>query len=270
MDMKQTGAFLAQLRREQGLTQEQLGEQLGVTNKTVSRWETGNYMPPVDILQRLSGLYGVSINELLSGRRLEESEYRSRAEENIKSALEQSAFTVNERLAFFKRKWKKDHLWGTVIFCILMVGLYILGWNSRDQRPNVLVPVLATAFCVIRYNMMMAYAEGKVFDMPGTTRQDETAAKQHLLYLRRLQVGLLVMLALSCILTAALGTEFFWSLVPEAGDGLTVHSAVAYLVYGDSWSRQRFLEGFLTGMDASVILLLCNVGLFLWRMKKEK
>lgn len=269
MDMKKTGAFLAQLRREHGLTQEQLGEQLGVTNKTISRWETGNYMPPVDILQRLSGLYGVSINELLSGQRLEEAEYRSRAEENIKSALEQSSFTINERIAFFKRKWKKDHLWSTVIFCILMAGLFILGWNNRDLQPNVLVPVLTTVFCVIRHNVMMAYVEGKVFDMPDTTRQDE-AAKQHLLYLRRLQVGLLILFALSCILTVALGTDFFYSLVPEVGDGVTVHSLLSHLVYGDSWSRQRFLEGFLTSLDASLILLLCNVGLLLWRMKKEK
>ena len=53
MDMKKIGLFLAELRREKGLTQEQLGEQLSVTNKTISRWENGNYMPPVEMLQEL-------------------------------------------------------------------------------------------------------------------------------------------------------------------------------------------------------------------------
>ena len=47
MDMSKMGAFLQTLRREQGLTQEQLGEKLHISGKTISRWETGTYMPPV-------------------------------------------------------------------------------------------------------------------------------------------------------------------------------------------------------------------------------
>ena len=90
---------MAELRREQGLTQEELGEELGVSNKTVSRWETGTYLPPVEMLQRLSERYGVSINELLSGERLTAESYREKAEENIKSALHQSAFSVQERIS---------------------------------------------------------------------------------------------------------------------------------------------------------------------------
>ena len=51
------------------MTQEQLGECLGVTNKTVSRWETGKYMPDIDKLQELSAILGISINELLADRK---------------------------------------------------------------------------------------------------------------------------------------------------------------------------------------------------------
>ena len=50
MDLMKTGKFIADLRKEKGLTQEQLGEKIGVTNKTVSRWETGVYLPPVDVM----------------------------------------------------------------------------------------------------------------------------------------------------------------------------------------------------------------------------
>ncbi len=50
MDLMKIGKFIAELRREKGFTQEQFGEKIGVTNKTVSRWETGKYLPPVDIL----------------------------------------------------------------------------------------------------------------------------------------------------------------------------------------------------------------------------
>lgn len=83
MDMQKIGAFLTQLRKEQKLTQEALGEKIGVTNKTVSRWENGNYLPPVEMLQILSRLYGVSINEILSGERLNNEYYKENAEEYI-------------------------------------------------------------------------------------------------------------------------------------------------------------------------------------------
>ena len=70
MDMQKIGAFLAELRKEKNLTQDELGEQIGVTNKTVSRWENGNYLPPVEMLQILSKFYNVSINEILNGERI--------------------------------------------------------------------------------------------------------------------------------------------------------------------------------------------------------
>ena len=90
MDTVKTGVFLKELRKEKGLTQEQLGEKVGVTNKTVSRWENGNYMPPVECLEMLSDLYGVSINEIVSGRRLEPDQFPDAAESNLKGALELS------------------------------------------------------------------------------------------------------------------------------------------------------------------------------------
>mgnify|MGYP001070676323 CR=1 FL=1 len=70
MDQIKIGKFIAALRKDKGLTQEQLGEKLGVTNKTISRWENGNYMPDVEMLSLLSKEFGVSINELISGERL--------------------------------------------------------------------------------------------------------------------------------------------------------------------------------------------------------
>lgn len=88
MDNKKIGAFLRDLRKEHNLTQEELGEKLGATNKTISRWETGTYMPPVDILLQMSKLYDVSVNEILSGERLATADYQPKAEENIVTTLE--------------------------------------------------------------------------------------------------------------------------------------------------------------------------------------
>ena len=69
MDTKKIGKFLKKLRKEKNMTQEELGSRVGVTNKTISKWENGNYMPPVDVLMLLSDIYSVSINEILNGRR---------------------------------------------------------------------------------------------------------------------------------------------------------------------------------------------------------
>ena len=103
MDMVKMGSFLAELRKERRLTQAELGEKLGVTNKTVSRWETGSYMPPVEALEELSRLYGLTINELLSGRKLTAEEYREMAESNIRETLKASAFELKEKQMFFKK-----------------------------------------------------------------------------------------------------------------------------------------------------------------------
>ena len=105
MDMVKMGSFLAELRKERNLTQAELGEKLGVTNKTISRWETGNYMPSVEMLEELSTMYGMTINELLSGKKLSTEEYKEMAETNIKETLKESTFSLKEKQEFFKKKW---------------------------------------------------------------------------------------------------------------------------------------------------------------------
>ena len=112
------GKFIAVLRKEKGLTQEQLGEKLGVTNKTISRWENGNYMPDVEMLSLLSKEFGVSINELISGERLLADDFKKAADNNLVTALNNSTFTLKEKIAFFKKKWLREHI-ATIVLCII-------------------------------------------------------------------------------------------------------------------------------------------------------
>ena len=111
MDMVKMGRFLSELRKNHNFTQAELGEKLGVTNKTISRWETGTYMPPVEMLEELSNMYGLSINEILSGKKLSDEEYKEMAESNIKDSLRTGAFSLKEKQEFFKKKWLKDPRW---------------------------------------------------------------------------------------------------------------------------------------------------------------
>ena len=71
MDQKKTGRFLKELRSEKGLTQEQLSEILGVSNRSISRWENGVNMPDFDLVIELANYYQISIEELLDGERKE-------------------------------------------------------------------------------------------------------------------------------------------------------------------------------------------------------
>ncbi|MBQ5436860.1 MAG: helix-turn-helix transcriptional regulator, partial [Firmicutes bacterium] len=72
MDQIKAGAFLKDLRKEKGITQEQLAEELGVSDRTISRWETGNNMPDISLLVEIADFFDVSIPEIIKGERKSE------------------------------------------------------------------------------------------------------------------------------------------------------------------------------------------------------
>ena len=168
MDQIKTGKFIATLRKEKDLTQEQLGEKLGVTNKTISRWENGNYMPDIQMLSLLSKEFDVSINELISGECFLEEDFKKAADNNLVTALNNSTFTLKEKIAFFKKKWLREHI-ATIVLCIV-AWLSIMIWAAqklKDSNYFVLLgaigSVLAVLFYVVLYNRMMIYVENHAY-----------------------------------------------------------------------------------------------------------
>ena len=167
MDMIKIGKFIAQLRKEQGLTQEQLGEKVGVTNKTVSRWETGNYLPPADALLTMSEMFGVSVNELLSGHRLKEEEYKQAAEENLTQAIKTSSFALKDKIDFFKKKWLKDHIAIMVFLGICIIGVFVAGILLKNAIVCYGAFLLLVGAHCWRNNTMMTYVEKNAYDGTG-------------------------------------------------------------------------------------------------------
>jgi len=83
MDQVKIGKFVAECRKGKGLTQAKLAEMLGITDRAVSKWETGKSMPDASLMLPLCEILGISVNELLSGERIEMENYSKIAEENL-------------------------------------------------------------------------------------------------------------------------------------------------------------------------------------------
>lgn len=83
MNQEKIGKFIADCRKEKGLTQLQLAEKLNITNRAVSKWETGKSCPDVSLMLELCNILGITVNELLSGERMLMEDYQKKAEENL-------------------------------------------------------------------------------------------------------------------------------------------------------------------------------------------
>lgn len=121
MDLNKIGKFIMQLRQEQGLTQKELADKLSVTNKAVSRWETGKGMPDSSLLAPLAETLGVSVNELLAGERGED---------------EKIATIANEMLVAMKKKAKryKKILIVAGIVVALILTCVLIWYNSNTYK----------------------------------------------------------------------------------------------------------------------------------------
>ena len=97
MDQQKVGRFIAEKRKEKSLTQAQLAEKLGITDRAVSKWETGRSLPDSSIMLELCELLTISVNELLSGEVLEMTNYNEMAEKNLLEMKRQKE-TADKRL----------------------------------------------------------------------------------------------------------------------------------------------------------------------------
>ena len=89
MDQITTGRFIAERRKARGLTQRELADILNISDKTVSKWERGGGLPEVSLMLPLCKELDISVNELLSGKKLSDSEYKQNAEDNILSLIQE-------------------------------------------------------------------------------------------------------------------------------------------------------------------------------------
>ena len=89
MDLNKIGKFISEERKKKNYTQKQLADILNVSDRTISKWECGKGFPEISLLQPLCEELGISVNELLSGERLDKEKYVKKAEQNIVHLVEE-------------------------------------------------------------------------------------------------------------------------------------------------------------------------------------
>ncbi len=165
MDQIKIGCFLKELRKEKQLTQEALAERLGVSNRTVSRWETGSNMPDIGMLVDLADLYDVSIPEIIDGERKSEN----MNQETRETAAAMAEYSRNE-VKNGKRKvigillsafglviiisalmvFPSESSWGSIysVFgsVILVIGVWVM---LRSRAVKRRVRILAAVGCIL-------------------------------------------------------------------------------------------------------------------------
>ena len=144
MDKNITGRFIAELRKQKGFTQKELAEKLMVTDKAISRWETGKGLPDTSLLKPLGDVLGVSIIELLSGKRIEEVDMKEQADNIILESLNYSkrmlasvigviifiigiAFIISPLFLV-----SQSYIWTLGLIIVVIAILYIYTRKKRD------------------------------------------------------------------------------------------------------------------------------------------
>ena len=122
---KNIGEFLQELRKSKGLTQKELAEQIGVSDKTISKWENGNSLPDTSMLIPLCNILEITANEFLSCERILPEDYSMKAEENIMALIEENKRSKNNSTI--------SRILGCIVFCLALLFMFIT--NTGMQFP---------------------------------------------------------------------------------------------------------------------------------------
>jgi len=146
MNQEKIGKFIFELRKEKNMTQQELADKVGVTDRAISNWENGRRLPDYSILIKLCEELNISINELLSGERISKEDYSEKAEKNLKFVLKNKE---DNKKKFRKRMWIVYII--TTILSILSIFLIQL-----DSLRNIIlfIIILSLAFIANTVNII--------------------------------------------------------------------------------------------------------------------
>lgn len=144
MKANSIGGFIQQLRKEKDMTKKELAEIIGMSDKTISKWESGNSLPDTSVLVSLCEALDVSVNELLSCERIPPEDYSKKAEENIMTLMKEN-----------EENKKVDLLAKIIGIVLLVVGIFLFfittdnGYVGLKVYPFYFLDTLSLIFVVL-------------------------------------------------------------------------------------------------------------------------
>lgn len=133
MDQKKIGKFILELRKEKNMTQSELANKLQISDKTVSKWENGRGMPDLSLIKSLCDILGITVNDLLSGEKIDNENYREKSEENILNTIKYSNNEIKKNNKTFK-----TIIIIIILTIILLVAMFLVDIGRMKQNKPVI------------------------------------------------------------------------------------------------------------------------------------
>ena len=162
MNQERIGKLISTCRKEKKLTQKELANLLNVTDKSVSKWERGICLPDVSLYKPLCEILGITLNDFFAGEKIKEEKYKEVADKNLYKALENSSFTLKEKIDYYKKKWEKEHFLELTIEMVVIIFLIIFGFIKQNEC--IMIGIIGGFICGIwENNRKMAYVEKNAY-----------------------------------------------------------------------------------------------------------
>ena len=133
MNQEKIGKFFLKLRKEKNMTQQELANKLGVTDRAISKWENGRGMPDLSLMKPLCDELGITINELISGEKIAKKEYQQKSEENILNTIDYSNKKIKKTNKIFKIS-----LCTIIVILISLVSMFLIDVRKMNQNKPVI------------------------------------------------------------------------------------------------------------------------------------
>ena len=158
MDQVKIGKFIAFCRKEQGMTQAALAEKLGISDRAVSKWETGKSLPDAGIMLELCALLKISVNDLLSGEKIMAVSYDKKAEENL-LLMKEEVEKKNRQLLKAEYMISIPAVISGLVICLLAAFIDMPVWLRIALIAFALIMILAVAFAAVGVEQKAGYYE---------------------------------------------------------------------------------------------------------------
>lgn len=149
MDQKKIGNFLKELRKEKDITQEQFAEHLGISGRTISRWETGSNMPDISLLVEIAEFFNVSIPEIINGER---------KSENMNKEVKEVAETLSEYATAEKEKMITEIRIYSIMGTIALVVYFILDASQLILQYTIFEKIAIYCETLVFVTVMLIFA----------------------------------------------------------------------------------------------------------------